>query len=236
MTTTFARHTAALIACASFGLTGARAWVRRAAATLSRPAGSPRAQFLWIAGVTGVDTRRLVRRLRDGGAIRGGVSTELSAGDLLDRVRAHPVLDGRDLAREAAGPRRSLGRRGPAAAAIHCGLKASLARRPVAAGCRPEAPPARPTAAHGPAGKPDPRLASNGPDDPAAAKPVNIAPESTPTSGWPKATRRTPSARSLIGTQCEFSPRARTSSSISTGSASPITPIPIPPKSFCRTA
>ncbi len=68
----------------------------------------------WLAerGVPAVDdcdTRRLVRHLRDRGAMRGGVSDELGPDELLARVRAHPVLDGRDLAAEAAGPERALG-------------------------------------------------------------------------------------------------------------------------------
>ena len=57
-----------------------------------------------VVAVEDCDTRRLVRHLRDRGAMRGGVSTELGAEELLARVRAHPVLDGRDLASKAAGP------------------------------------------------------------------------------------------------------------------------------------
>ena len=56
-----------------------------------------------MVAVEDCDTRRLVRHLRDRGAMRGGVSTELGAEELLARVREHPVLDGRDLATEAAG-------------------------------------------------------------------------------------------------------------------------------------
>src|SRR5262249_20183257 len=50
-----------------------------------------------VVGLDNVDTRRLVRRLREAGAMRGGVSTDLAPADLLEQVRAHPVLDGRDL-------------------------------------------------------------------------------------------------------------------------------------------
>ncbi|HSI31452.1 MAG TPA: carbamoyl-phosphate synthase domain-containing protein, partial [Miltoncostaeaceae bacterium] len=56
-----------------------------------------------VVAVDDCDTRRLVRHLRDRGAMRGGVSDELGPDELLARVREHPVLDGRDLAGEAAG-------------------------------------------------------------------------------------------------------------------------------------
>jgi len=48
-----------------------------------------------VVAVEDADTRRLVRHLRDHGAMRGGVSTEMRAEELLALVRAHPVLDGR---------------------------------------------------------------------------------------------------------------------------------------------
>ncbi|HYE79362.1 MAG TPA: glutamine-hydrolyzing carbamoyl-phosphate synthase small subunit, partial [bacterium] len=48
-------------------------------------------------GVCGVDTRSLTQHLRTRGAVMGGITTELSAADLLDRVRAHPGYEGHDL-------------------------------------------------------------------------------------------------------------------------------------------
>jgi carbamoyl-phosphate synthase small subunit len=125
-----------------------------------------------VVAVDGCDTRRLVRRLRDAGAMRGGVSTELGAEELLARVRAHPVLDGRDLAAEAAGPRRRLGAAGPLVAAIDCGMKASIARRLTGAGCRLEVVPAGTSAEEVLALGPDAVFVSNGPGDPAAVRPV----------------------------------------------------------------
>jgi len=125
-----------------------------------------------VVALDGVDTRRLVRRLREGGAMRGGVSTDLAPADLLERVRAHPVLDGRDLASEAAGPRRSMGERGPLVAAIDCGMKASIGRRLVDAGCRLEVLPAGASASDVLAVKPAALFVSNGPGDPAAVQPV----------------------------------------------------------------
>lgn len=128
-----------------------------------------------VVAIDGVDTRRLVRRLRDGGAMLGGVSSELAAEELLARVRAHPGLDGRDLATAAAheltaggAGRWPTGGDGPRVVAIDCGMKASIARRLVAAGCRLEVVPAGTTAAEVLACDPDGVFVSNGPGDPAA--------------------------------------------------------------------
>jgi carbamoyl-phosphate synthase small subunit len=121
-----------------------------------------------VVAVDGCDTRRLVRRLRDAGAMRGGVSDRLGAEELVAAVRAHPRLDGRDLAAQAAGPRRSLGADGPRVAALDCGMKASMAAALVAAGARVEVLPAGASAAEVLALAPDGMLVSNGPGDPAA--------------------------------------------------------------------
>jgi carbamoyl-phosphate synthase small subunit len=125
-----------------------------------------------VVAVEGCDTRRLVRHLRDRGAMRGGVTTELAPQELLERVCAHPVLDGRDLAREAAGAARRLGDDGPRIVAIDCGMKESIARGLVDAGCRLEVVPAGAGADDVLALGPDGVFVSNGPGDPAAVTPV----------------------------------------------------------------
>jgi carbamoyl-phosphate synthase small subunit len=125
-----------------------------------------------VVAVDDVDTRRLVRHLRDGGAMRGGVSTELGAEALLARVRAHPPLDGRDIATPAAGPRRSLGLDGPRVVALDLGMKESIGRGLAAAGCRVEVVPGDASAAEVLALGPDGVFASNGPGDPAAVAPA----------------------------------------------------------------
>jgi carbamoyl-phosphate synthase small subunit len=57
-----------------------------------------------VPGIAGVDTRLITRRLRDGGAMRGIITSEspanLSDGELVARVRQTPGLEGRDLVRE----------------------------------------------------------------------------------------------------------------------------------------
>jgi carbamoyl-phosphate synthase small subunit len=140
-------------------------------------AAGPRGWCAWLAerGVVAVDdcdTRRLVRHLRDRGAMRGGVSSELGAEELLARVRAHPVLDGRDLASAAAGAPRTLGADGPRVVALDCGMKASIARGLVDAGCRLQAVPAGTPADEVLALGPDGVFVSNGPGDPAAVTAV----------------------------------------------------------------
>jgi carbamoyl-phosphate synthase small subunit len=125
-----------------------------------------------VVAVAEVDTRRLVRHLRDRGAMRGGVSTEISPDALRARVLAHPPLDGRDLTLEVAGPARSFGTDGPRVVAIDCGIKRSIAAGLVAAGCRLEIVPAGVSADQIRALDPDAVFVSNGPGDPAAVTPV----------------------------------------------------------------
>jgi carbamoyl-phosphate synthase small subunit len=132
-----------------------------------------------VVAIDGVDTRRVVRRLRDAGAMRGGVSTELTAEELLARVRSHPGLDGRDLASVAAqeltvdgAARWPTGADGPRVVAIDCGMKSSIARKLAAAGCRLEVVPAGTSAAEVLARDPDGVFVSNGPGDPAAVTTV----------------------------------------------------------------
>jgi carbamoyl-phosphate synthase small subunit len=58
-----------------------------------------------IPGITGVDTRALVRHIRDEGAMTGGIfSAETPVGQARERVAAEPTMVGRDLAREVTVP------------------------------------------------------------------------------------------------------------------------------------
>lgn len=125
-----------------------------------------------VVAVEDADTRRLVRHLRDHGAMRGGVSTEMGAEELLAVTREHPSLDGRDLTPAAAGVRRTVGDDGPVIVAIDCGMKEGILRGLVSAGMRVEVVPAGTTAAEILALGPDGVFISNGPGDPAAVTPV----------------------------------------------------------------
>ncbi|MEQ9092796.1 MAG: glutamine-hydrolyzing carbamoyl-phosphate synthase small subunit [Miltoncostaeaceae bacterium] len=125
-----------------------------------------------IVAVDGADTRRLVRHLRDAGAMRGGVSTEHGPEELLALVRAHPHLDGRDIASDAGRGRRSLGTDGPRVVALDCGMKNGIVNGLLGAGCRLEIVPGTTTAEEILALDPDGVFLSNGPGDPAAVTPV----------------------------------------------------------------
>jgi carbamoyl-phosphate synthase small subunit len=55
-----------------------------------------------LPGIEGIDTRALVRRLRDGGAMRGVVTTErFDVPALLAELAAYPTMEGRELAHQA---------------------------------------------------------------------------------------------------------------------------------------
>ncbi len=125
-----------------------------------------------VVAVEDADTRRLVRHLRDHGAMRGGVSTELGAEQLLALVREHASLDGRDLTSEAAGLPRARGDDGPRIVAVDCGMKEGILRGLAGAGMRVQVVPAGITAAALLAMDPDGVFISNGPGDPAAVTPV----------------------------------------------------------------
>lgn len=59
-----------------------------------------------IVTIGGIDTRALVRRIRDKGAMKGGISTvDLDPASMLAKVKASPGLEGRDLVREVISTR-----------------------------------------------------------------------------------------------------------------------------------
>jgi carbamoyl-phosphate synthase small subunit len=54
-----------------------------------------------VPGITGIDTRAITRKLRDGGTMKAAISTKgTDAEALLDMARVWPGLDGRDMVRE----------------------------------------------------------------------------------------------------------------------------------------
>ena len=150
-----------------------------------------------IVAVTGVDTRALTARLRDGGSANaviahdptGAFEGELSREALVTAAREWPGLEGLDLALPAASPARSEWREGPwrlgsgyaehvesegderprpHVVAIDYGTKRNILRLLTEAGARVTVVPAN-TSAHDIMGlKPDGVFLSNGPGDPAA--------------------------------------------------------------------
>jgi carbamoyl-phosphate synthase small subunit len=133
-------------------------------------------EFLEKWGVPGLcdfDTRALVRKLRSGGVMRAGISTEIREPETLRRrVLESPQMEGSSLALSAGTAEVY---RAPAApgsgrfrvAAIDYGMKRNLVRLLNASGCDVTVFPAASTAEEILAEKPDGTFLSNGPGDPA---------------------------------------------------------------------
>lgn len=146
-----------------------------------------------VVGITGIDTRALVRRLRIRGAMTGVLSSELlDAAKLVALAKAAPQLVGRDLVCEVMPrgesewterldawaeplPQPTEGGVMPAkradagtkhVVALDYGMKWNIARHLASAGCRVTVLPGKATAAEVLAHKPDGVFLSNGPGDP----------------------------------------------------------------------
>jgi carbamoyl-phosphate synthase small subunit len=123
-----------------------------------------------IPAITGVDTRALVRHLRDGGAMRGGVfPAELTAAEAMEAVQAEPRMDGADFAKEVSPsePIEFEGA-GPHVVAIDTGIKHSIIRQLRERDCKLTLLPCDTTADDVLARNPDLVFLANGPGDPAA--------------------------------------------------------------------
>ncbi len=138
-----------------------------------------------VVGISGVDTRSLVRHLRDGGAINGAISTDgTSPQQLLEQVRALPSMAGLNLAQTVttetpytwdklcpAGFDQRL-QNNPSVpyrvVAIDFGIKRAILERLVAHGCAVTVLPADATLEQVLALDPEGVFLSNGPGDPAA--------------------------------------------------------------------
>lgn len=138
-----------------------------------------------IPGIYGIDTRSLTRKLRDYGAINGGVSTEvLDPERLLKLVQQAPDMNGLNLVKEvttnevyqwteetdaewafstAATQDNPL-----TVVAIDFGIKRNILRRLASYGCKVIVVPANTSSAEILAHNPDGIFLSNGPGDPAA--------------------------------------------------------------------
>jgi carbamoyl-phosphate synthase small subunit len=123
-----------------------------------------------VPAITGVDTRRLTRHLREAGALPGAFGTDEAA--VRDAAAGATGTDGLDLvATVTAGAPYPAPGNDPDApfsvVAYDFGIKASILRRLVAAGCRVEVVPASTPAADVLERRPDGVFLSNGPGDPA---------------------------------------------------------------------
>ncbi|CCH88735.1 Carbamoyl-phosphate synthase small chain [Modestobacter italicus] len=126
-----------------------------------------------VVGISGIDTRALTRHLRDRGAMRAGISTELGAEELLARVTDSPSMSGADLAPgvSAAEPYvvPAVGEKRFTIAALDLGIKTATPRALAELGVETHVLPATATAEQLLEAGIDGVFVSNGPGDPAAA-------------------------------------------------------------------
>ncbi len=123
-----------------------------------------------IAAIDGIDTRALVRHIRDGGAMRGGIfPAELAESEARETVAAEPSMEGADFAREVTPPEPvELDGDGPHVVGIDTGIKLSIIRQLRERGCRVTLVPCDTSAEDVLARDPDLVFLANGPGDPSA--------------------------------------------------------------------
>jgi carbamoyl-phosphate synthase small subunit len=166
----------------------ARAAIIRAAVNREDAPGAEGGFLDWltdcgIPAITDLDTRALVRHIRDAGAMRGGVfPAELAETEARALIEAEPSMVGRDLAREVTPAEKTVlpatGGRPPGqpstdgvavrVAMIDTGVKLSILRHLRARGATVELHPCASTAEEILAGNPDAVFLANGPGDPGA--------------------------------------------------------------------
>jgi carbamoyl-phosphate synthase small subunit len=125
-----------------------------------------------VSAISGVDTRALVRHIRDRGAMRGGIfSAELPEKRAGERVAAEPPMAGADLASSVTPSEPiELGveASGPHVVALDTGIKLSILRQLRARDCRVTLLPCTASPEEVLARDPDFVFLANGPGDPAA--------------------------------------------------------------------
>ena len=140
-----------------------------------------------IPGIYGIDTRALTRKIRNVGAMNGGVSTEiLDPNELLERVNAAPSMSGLNLVKEVTTPdvyewseptttawefntdSQTDSEENFTVVALDFGVKRNILRRLVSHGCRVIVVPADTSMEEILKHRPDGIFLSNGPGDPSA--------------------------------------------------------------------
>jgi carbamoyl-phosphate synthase small subunit len=158
------------------GRVHAAAVVMRDAVNATDAPGAEHGWLDWLAAqgvpaITGVDTRALVRHIREAGAMRGGIfDRDIPEPEARERVHAEPSMTGRDLAHEVTVAQRTLHGDGPGPriAALDTGIKNSIVRNFTSRGARLELHPCTATAQELLASSPDGLFLVPGPGDPAA--------------------------------------------------------------------
>ena len=123
-----------------------------------------------VPAIGGVDTRAVVRHIRDRGAMRGGIFPAGTPEDeARERIAAEPSMDGADLARTVTPPEpvRFEGD-GAHVVGIDTGIKLNIVRQLRERGCRVTLLPCTSSAEEVLAESPDLVFLANGPGDPAA--------------------------------------------------------------------
>ncbi|MBV8954051.1 MAG: glutamine-hydrolyzing carbamoyl-phosphate synthase small subunit [Solirubrobacterales bacterium] len=156
----------------------ARAAIMRTAVDREDAPGAERSWLAWLAdrgipAITDLDTRALVRHIRERGAMKGGVFAanvdESHARELIER---EPSMTGRDLAREVTPDARvslaPTAGSGPRIAMIDTGVKLSILRNLRARGATLELHPCTATPEALLSSHPDAIFLANGPGDPGA--------------------------------------------------------------------
>jgi len=154
----------------------ARAAIMRAAVDREDAPGAERGWLSWlidcgVPAIADLDTRALVRHIRDAGAMRGGVFPErISEANARELIAAEPSMTGRDLAREVTPENMMVLQEddGPRIAMIDTGVKLSIVRNLRQRGATVELHPCTATAAELLEREPDAIFLANGPGDPAA--------------------------------------------------------------------
>jgi carbamoyl-phosphate synthase small subunit len=124
-----------------------------------------------VSAITGVDTRALVRHIRERGAMRGGVfGACIDEAQALELIKSEPAMAGQDLAAVVTPAEISHHGQGggPRIAVIDTGIKGSMVRELTARGARVSLHPCTSSAAQLLAAEPDAIFLANGPGDPAA--------------------------------------------------------------------
>ena len=153
----------------------ARAAIMRDARNSEDAASAERGWLDWlrdcgVPAITGVDTRALVRHIRDEGAMRGGVFPgEVSRSDAAERIATEPPMAGADFASEVMPSEPvELAGDGAHVVALDTGIKLSIVRQFRERGARVTLLPCTAGADEVMARDPDLVFLANGPGDPAA--------------------------------------------------------------------
>jgi carbamoyl-phosphate synthase small subunit len=153
----------------------ARAVIMREAKNGEDAATAERGWLDWLAdcgvpAITGVDTRALVRHIRDRGAMRGGIfPASMPPERARDAIAAEPPMSGADLARTVTPSEPVvLEGAGPHVVAIDTGIKLSIIRQLRERGCRVTLLPCGSSPEEVLAHDPDLVFLANGPGDPGA--------------------------------------------------------------------